>query len=72
MRSKSRRVIGSSFQGVKVRVEDARPDTSFLEALPATRLRGRGSRGSLLRRTVMVTERRLKTARRKVWLMVLS
>jgi len=44
LRTKSRRrVIGSSFQGVKVRVEDARPDTSFLGALPATRLRGGGA-----------------------------
>ena len=44
---------------------------SVLEAFPARRLRGRRRRGSVLRSMVIVVERKLKKARRKVLLMVL-
>ena len=50
-------------RGVKVRVEDARPDTFVRRGVPSE-VEGE-RRGSVLGRTVMVIERRLKKARRK-------
>ena len=55
-----KKLNGSLFRLDRVRVEEARPVTSFLRAFIERRLRGRRSRGSVLRKMVMVIVRKLK------------
>ena len=62
-----KKLNGSLFRPGGARVEDARPVTSFLGAFIERKLRGRRSRGDVLRKMVMVIVRKVKTkARRRV------
>ena len=63
--------MGVDFGGLMVELRRPGLLLSFIGAFLTRRVRGRSRRGSMLRRIMMI-ERRLKKAWRRVWLMVLS
>ena len=64
---------GSLFRGVKVRVEDGRPDTFVPRGIPSEEVEGEKKKKKRAKKGGEMIERKLKKkARRRVWLMVLS